>query len=309
MRRLAVVMLALVMGAAVVAVVAAPAVLLGQFRTAVAPLPADIPAARVDFRTADGVDIAAWSAEAEAPKATVILVHGAGGNRSDAYSGIPGMMRDLLGRNYSVLALDLRHHGDSADGPRPPSFGPDEALDVRAAVDWVEARHPGRRIAAIGISMGGNAVLYAALADPRIEALVTQDTYAVAAPVVARGVTLATGLPDPLVAAVLWSAREFWGFDLDGARVVDAVAGLGARPWLILQAANDPLVPLADAEALAAADPAARLLPLPAPDPADPLLVDGDARGSHGRSYRFFREPWVEQVTDFLDATFATLFG
>ncbi|PWR22782.1 alpha/beta hydrolase [Zavarzinia aquatilis] len=309
MRRLAV--LFLIVAAAVPVGVGGvlPALLMSRFRSEVPPLPADIPAARVSFRSADGVDLVAWAAEAEEPKATVILVHGASGTRGDAYVGLYGMMRDLLGRNYSVLALDLRNHGESGAGPRGPSFGPDEARDVIAAADWIKSRSAGRRIAAYGISMGGNAVLYAAAADPRIEALITQDTYTVAPPVMRRGLIASTGLPEFVADAVLWSARHFWGLADEAGRGIEVTGSLGARPWLVIQSAADPIVPAGEGEALAAADPAARLWLTPAPAADDPLLLEAGAWGSHARDYLLAREAWVDRVADFLDGQFAVMFG
>lgn len=309
MRRLAV--LFLIVAAVVPVGIGAvlPAVLMSRFRNDVPSLPADIPAARVSFRSADGVELVAWAAEAEEPKATVILVHGASGTRGDAYVGLYGMMRDLLGRNYSVVALDLRNHGESGDGPRGPSFGPDEARDVIAAVDWIRSRSAGRRIAAYGISMGGNAVLYAAAADPRIEALITQDTYTVAPPVMRRGLIASTGLPDVIADAVLWSARRFWGLADEAGRGIEVAGALGARPWLIIQSASDPIVPAAEGEALAAADPAARLWTTPAPAADDPLIREAGAWGSHARDYLLEREAWIDHVAEFLDGQFAVMFG
>lgn len=310
MRRLAVLLLTIIaVGVPAIVGGVLPAVLMSRFRAEVPPLPADIPAARVAFRSADGVDLVAWFAEAEAPKATIILVHGASGTRGDAYVGLYGMMRDLLGRNYSVLALDLRNHGDSGDGPRGPTFGPDEGRDIIAAADWIKARNPGRRVAAYGISMGGNAVLYAAAVDPRIEAVITQDTYALAPPVVRRGLIASTGLPDYLADAVLWSARHFWGLADGEGRGIEVAPRLGSRPWLIMQSASDPIVPAADAEALAAADPGARLWSTPAPAADDPLLRETGAWGSHARDYMFYREEWIDRVGEFLDGSFAVLFG
>ncbi|MCF4166440.1 alpha/beta fold hydrolase [Zavarzinia compransoris] len=309
MKRVVVLLAVLAVAVPVVVLGVLPAVLLAAYRNPVPPPPADLPLAEVRFESADGVPLVAWSAEAAAPKATVVLVHGATGTRGDEYVGFYGMMRDLLGRDYSVLALDLRNHGESGAGPRPPSFGPDEGRDVVAAVDWIKARHPGRRVAVLGVSMGGNAAIYAAAADPRIEALITMDTYAVAAPVTARGVAAESGLPAPVVDAVLWGARNLWGFADKAGRAIDVVAGLGARPYLIIHSLGDPIVPFADAEALAAADPAAALWATPAPAVHDPLIVEAGPWGAHALSYRLLREQWVDQVTAFLDRTFKTMFG
>jgi len=309
MRRLAVILLVLIVAVPALGVGLGPLAVLAAFRKEVPPPPRDLPVKTVNFRASDGVDLVAWYVEAEAPKATVILVHGASGTRGDPFVDLPGMMRDLVGRNYAVLALDLRNHGDSAAGPRPPQFGPDEAQDVIAAASWIKERDPTRRVAAYGISMGGNAVLYAAVADPRIEAVITQETFIQGAPVMRRGLQAETGYPDFVVDGLLWGARHLWGLGDGNGRAIEVVGQLGTRPYLIIHSRSDPIVPFADAEALAAADPAARLWATPAPDPADPRLLEAGAWGSHARSYVFYRELWIDTVGGFLDSVFATMFG
>ncbi|MDD3446835.1 MAG: alpha/beta fold hydrolase [Zavarzinia sp.] len=309
MRRLAILILIAAIAAPVAVLGVLPAVMLAAYRKPVAPPPADLSVVAVRFTAEDGVPLVAWSAEAANPKATVILVHGATGNRGAVHVGLYDMMRDLLGRGYSVLALDLRNHGESGAGPRPPSFGPDEAKDIRAAVDWIKARDTARRVAVLGISMGGNAAIYAAVADPRIEAQITMATYAVAPPVTARGVVAESGLPPAVVDAVLWGARNLWGFADEEGRAIDVAARLGDRPWLIIHSLSDPIVPFDDAKALAAADPAAALWATPAPSVQEPLIIAAGAWGSHGLSYRLYREQWVDQVSAFLDHSFATMFG
>ncbi|MFA5120588.1 alpha/beta hydrolase [Zavarzinia sp.] len=309
MRRVVLLVVLLVAVAAAVLFGVLPGMLMAQYRQAVPPAPADLAVQTVHFASADGVDLVAWVAEAEAPKATVILVHGSGGTRADDYIDQTGMMRDLLGRNYSVLALDLRNHGDSGAGPRGPSYGPDEARDVIAAVDWVKRRSPGRRVAVYGTSMGGAVAIYAAAADPRIEAVVVDSTYADSGPVVGQEVEDATGLPPLLTRLVLWGADHFWGLAERDGRTIDVIGRLGARPLLIIHAKDDPVVPFADAQRLAAADPAAVLWQAPPPVAEDGAESAVEGFGGHAQTYRQSRELWVEQVSGFLDGLFATMFG
>lgn len=309
MRRLVIVLLLVLIAVPAAGVGLGPLALLWAFRKEVPLPPRDLPVKTVNFRAADGVELVAWYVEAEAPKATVILVHGASGTRGDPFVDLPGMMRDLLGRNYSVLALDLRNHGDSAAGPRPPQFGPDEAKDVIAAVGWIKERDPSRRVAVYGISMGGNAAIYAAVDDPRIEALITQETFTYGAPVMRAGLQAETGCPDFVVDGLLWGARRIWGLGDANGRAVEVVGRLDSRPYLIIHSRSDPIVPFSNAEALAAADPAARLWATPPPDPADPRLLEAGPWGSHGRSYVLYREMWIDTVGSFLDGVFGTMLG
>lgn len=52
---------------------------------------------------------------------------------------------------YNVLLFDFRGHGGS--DPRPTTIGPKEVLDVRAALDWLEAKGVGDPVAGLGMSL------------------------------------------------------------------------------------------------------------------------------------------------------------
>lgn len=291
------------------AVAALPGFLFASLRSPVVPPPADLPVKPVHFKARDGVDLVAWSVEAEAPKATVIIAHGLGANRGDSLADLYGLTRDLLGRNYSVLALDLRGHGQSAAGARHLSGGLDEALDLIAAADFVAAQAPGRRIAALGIDLGGAAALAATAADSRFEALVAMDVFAAPDPFETEALRLRSQWPAALVDLGLWSARHVWGEGPGMFRPADIARLLAGRPALFIQSGGDRLVPLADGQALARAAGDAALWVTPAPAIDNPILLAGGVWGSHGRAYALFREEWVETVAAFLDRRFATMFG
>lgn len=98
----------------------------------------------------------------------VVLVHGWAGNRTYWERGI-----HLLAERYQVVALDLGGHGESGRGRADwnlPAFGD----DVAAVVDDVGAD----RIALVGHSMGGDAVVYAAAhLGERVAGIVWVDAF------------------------------------------------------------------------------------------------------------------------------------
>ncbi|MBW3577644.1 MAG: alpha/beta fold hydrolase [Actinobacteria bacterium] len=109
----------------------------------------------IRLTAADGTRLAASflpGPSRDAP--VVVIVHGfAAHRRKPAYA----LLADVLAGTMSVLALDLRGHGDSGGWC---TLGGRERLDVAAALRAVrEAGH--RRVAAVGLSMGGTAVLHA----------------------------------------------------------------------------------------------------------------------------------------------------
>jgi dienelactone hydrolase len=133
--------------------------------------PADVGlfAVDVELSTSDGVVLSGWYLPSTNGAAAVLL-HGAGSTRSAVLDHAAVVAR----HGYGVLLLDARGHGRS--GGQAMDFGWHGDRDVGAAVDFLVARpdvDPGR-IAAVGISMGGEEAIGAAAADDRIAAVVAE---------------------------------------------------------------------------------------------------------------------------------------
>ncbi len=118
----------------------------------------------------DGVEIAyaTYGADDGAGGPAVVLVHGWAGNRTYWADQI-----DYLAERYQVIAIDLGGHGESRLGRvdwNLAAFGD----DVVAVVDEIGAS----RVALVGHSMGGDAVVHAArqLGD-RVVGLVWVDVF------------------------------------------------------------------------------------------------------------------------------------
>ena len=111
----------------------------------------------VTFPARDGVRLSAWYAPGRRG-AAVILLHGSHGTREDTADH----MQSLARTGYAVLAVDARGHGDSAG--QTNALGWQGADDLAGAVEYLRtrARVPSRRIAALGLSMGGEEALRAA---------------------------------------------------------------------------------------------------------------------------------------------------
>jgi uncharacterized protein len=127
----------------------------------------------VELRTSDGVRLAAWYVPSR-NGAAIVVVHGGGGTRE-------GSVRHtlMLARHgFGVLLYDARGNGESAG--RHDAMGWTWEPDVEAAVTWLSHRRDvdPRRIAALGISTGAEAVLQAAAHDPRIAAVVSDGAIA-----------------------------------------------------------------------------------------------------------------------------------
>jgi pimeloyl-ACP methyl ester carboxylesterase len=128
----------------------------------------------------DGVTIAATLYEPTASPPVggwpaVVLMHGLGGDRSSMNALAQAM--GLVGERYAVLTFDARGHG--ASGGLIGIDGPREIADVREIYDWLAARPEvaDAKIGALGISLGGGAVLDSLAAGVPWAAVEVADTW------------------------------------------------------------------------------------------------------------------------------------
>lgn len=137
------------------------------------PVPAPpAPARVVRFTASDGVPIAAnyWpGARPDGP--AILLLHGINNDRSRL---TPHAIW-LNGLGYAVLAIDFRGHGES--GAESRSFGLYEARDAAAALAFLRARAPRRKVGVIGVSLGGAAALLGDDGPLPVEAMVLHAVY------------------------------------------------------------------------------------------------------------------------------------
>lgn len=105
------------------------------------------------FKATDGVCLQrySWSAEAAAPRAVVVIVHGI----RDHAQRYAVLAKSLRAAGYEAYAADLRGHGLS--GGARQVFGSLDQLvsDVDATVEAAKAKHPGLPVFIYGHSLGG----------------------------------------------------------------------------------------------------------------------------------------------------------
>lgn len=98
-------------------------------------------------------------------------------------------------QGFSILAIDLRGHGQSSDSRL--TFGITERKDIIAAVDWLKQKgFKSQKIGVLGVSMGSASVIGAAADDPDIAAVVVDSGYAEVYPIMQKHWRSASGLPD-----------------------------------------------------------------------------------------------------------------
>ncbi len=113
----------------------------------------------LSFMTSDGLKLYAWvqlSSKATSNR-WVLLLHG---YRSDREI-LQTRRRFFVRRGYNALLLHFRGHGSSA--PSHITYGFNERMDVKAAMEYIRSLHPGQpvQIGIDGISMGAAAAVYA----------------------------------------------------------------------------------------------------------------------------------------------------
>lgn len=110
-------------------------------------------------------------ARGAAPAPAVLLLHQAGGDRSETGA----LARELAARGVASLRLDLRGHGESVNVARfePPYadnlwINENAQADIRVALDWLRAREgvAGDRLALLGSSYSGEKIPQALREDP-----------------------------------------------------------------------------------------------------------------------------------------------
>jgi alpha/beta superfamily hydrolase len=258
----------------------------------------------VEFSPPDQkITLRAWWLPADEPRGAIVVVHGGGGNKTALWSRAPELCRELQGRHFDVLALDMRNHGESDDSlDGIPTFGPAEANDVIGAVDFIERRAPGLPIGAIGFSMGGNVVIHAAARDKRIRAVVTNETYTDVASVLPAAMSASSGLPQWLAEPILWFAEHLHGVPISKARGIDVVGGLEPGALFVIHNEADPIVPFGHAWLLASTAPDAVQWITPAPDAATTSEDVALPWGTHTKSYLLYPEEYVDKVVAFFES-------
>lgn len=209
----------------------------------------------VEFKATDGVTLRGWLIKGGTDRVIVQSHFGVQCNRAGYCPKGKGLIRPwkqdigflrqakyLADQGYTVLMYDLRGHGESDVGTTPwVSWGPEEAKDVIAAVDYI-TNHPvyGRAdIGLLSICMGAASTTYAYGMElglgsyPNIKALIAVQ------PLLYSYFVDAFGMPGFLQRAGSAVTTERLGFDLDARSFLPDAKAITV-PTLVVQNRNDP---------------------------------------------------------------------
>lgn len=120
------------------------------------------------------VKLNSWLIKSEAPRGTIIYLHGVGDCKIDGLR-FAGLMHK---HRYNVFLYDARRHGVS-DGAFC-TYGYYEKDDVRRIIDYLISRKDiaAGKIGLFGTSMGAAVALQAASTDQRIAAVISENSFA-----------------------------------------------------------------------------------------------------------------------------------
>lgn len=221
--------------------------------------PADLPVEDIAVEGEPGIVIRGWMAPHACSCGVVVLLHGSASNRE---AMLP-RARFLYRAGYGVVMVDMRAHGGS-DGVFT-TFGGRESRDVRAVIAAARQRFAGQKLAAIGFSLGGAALLLGETpAD--VDALVVEAVYPTIEETARNRVRASMGAIIGEALPWLLYAQMPWRFGVTRAdlRPVERIAAVRA-PVLVMGGAADPFTP----------PPETRRLYEAAPPPKDLWIVPG----------------------------------
>ena len=210
----------------------------------------------VAFKASDGVTLRGWLIKGGTDRVIVQSHFGVQCNRAGYCPDGKGLIKPwkqnisflrqakyLADKGYSVLMYDLRGHGESDVGTNPwISWGPEEAKDVIAAVEYItsgRADLSGASVGLLSICMGAASTTYAygmegGLRDfPNIKALIAIQ------PLLYSYFVDAFGMPGFLQRAGGKVTTSRLGFDLDTKSFLPDAKSITV-PTLVVQNRNDP---------------------------------------------------------------------
>lgn len=207
--------------------------------------PASLGATEVSFHSESDSVIAGWLIPGVSGKGAILLLHGIGANRMATLR----RAEFLHARGFTVLAIDLSAHGRSTGDVI--TFGYREAHDVEAAVAYLAQHANGEKIGAIGVSLGGAALLSARPATP-LSAIAIESVYSTIETASENRLRARFGAAgNYLKYLLLWQLQLRLGIDPAKMRPIERLSSIKI-PIFIASGVEDLHTTLAESEAMCA---------------------------------------------------------
>lgn len=244
----------------------------------------------VSFTGTDrSIKLYGWYFKAKTSDRTVILAHSYGSNRMQFGNDTLNMVKNLLAKDYNVLAFDLRNSGKS--GGKMSTLGCMEKDDISSAIKW-SASHGSSRIILMGFSTGASASILAAAENKNVEAVIADSPYSDLKSYLNDNLNKWTHLPAfPFNKTILYSMELFSGIKADKANPLKAISKATQCKFLFIHGKNNRVVPAENSRELAKAAGAS----------SD--LWENDSSGIVS-SYTEMPQEYMQRVLNFLDSIY-----
>lgn len=252
----------------------------------------------------DGLEIAGWYIPSEDNQRAIILVHGYNNSRTngfvDEFVSFAGKLHQA---GFSVLLIDLRGHGESADARF--TFGTKERNDILGAVDWLETRgFQAGKIGLLGYSLGAGSIVGAASEETDIGAIWVDSLFTDIKSVLDHSWTSFTGLPKVFMYSTVLMVRVFYGYNILASRPIDEISKIAPRPIFMTHCEKDNLIPISHMEKLLTVVQPAGTWVIPSCDIHTLSNVPADFRevfNNHAIGYPVNQEEYSQKVIVFFD--------
>ena len=183
----------------------------------------------------------AWLLPVPGATATIVILHGWGGN---AEQMLP-MALPFHRAGMNVLLMDARSHGrsDRDNFSSLPRF----AEDLEKVIEWLKQTYPeySRKIAVLGHSVGGGAVLLAASRRSDIDAVISVSAFAHPEWMMQRFLNRLP-IPDFLITFVIRYVEKVIGYRYEDIAPINTICHIKC-PVLLVHGKEDLTVPAEDA--------------------------------------------------------------
>ncbi len=238
-------------------------------------IPAELSAEAVEF---DGVH--GWFNGASNSSSCVLLLHGVRSDRTSMISR--SIFMEKIG--FSSLLIDLQAHGETFG--EKITFGYRESENANAAVNYLKKIRGCKKVAAIGISLGGAASLLGA-APLNVDALVLEAVYPTVEEAITNRLAIRIGKLAPVVAPLFYYQIPLrLGVSLDALKPVNAIKNIHS-PVFVIGGSEDRHTKLKETQRLYDSAPALKEL----------WIIQG---ASHQDFHRFAGDIYEQSVSSFL---------